>query len=118
MRNERAGFLLGVIGGILYLLSAVLTLLGGTVLALLGHGGPYGLLNAAGGFVVQAAIGILALVFASVAVRSGRESGLAGGVVLVLLALVTWLVVGRSVLLILGGLLVLIGGVLLILERR
>ncbi|MCI4340011.1 MAG: hypothetical protein L3J73_01910 [Thermoplasmata archaeon] len=117
MRARRVALLCGIFAGLLLLLAALLTLLGGLVDVAFGHLAVRGVLATAGTFLVEGVLGFLMIVFAAIGSRRSADVVVASGVALVLLALVTWVFVGVSALLLLGGLLALLSGIFLLIGR-
>ena len=117
MRARRIALLCGVIGGLLLLLAALLTLLSGLVDVAFGHLAVRGVLATAGTFLIEGVLGFLMIVFAGLGSRRSTDAVVASGAALVLLALVTWIFVGVSALLLLGGLLALLSGIFLLVGR-
>jgi hypothetical protein len=118
VRARRIGLLCGVFGGLFLLLAALVTLLGGLVELALGHLAVRGVVATAGNFLVEGVLGFLMIVFAAMGAHRSADAAVAAGASLILLALVTWIFVGVSALLLLGGLLALIGGIFLLIGRR
>lgn len=118
MHRRGAGFWLGVFGGLLLLLAALGILVGGIFDLALGHLGAGALLDKVGMFFVELVLGFLMIILAAVGSRSFSDSHVGAGVGLIVLAVATWVFVGVSVLLLLGGLLGLLGGIFLLVERR
>jgi hypothetical protein len=130
MDQDRLGFLFGVFAGILLFLGALVTLAGGLA-SLLTHGfSPHLFVNATTAIVLEVVFGLLFIFFAAFATRrtgaytrSGEfvrtgDYSLAGGVVLIILAVGTWYVLGLHLFEALAGIFGLIGGILLVLARR
>jgi hypothetical protein len=118
MEQARLGFLFGVFAGILLFVGALLTL-GISLVSLPSHGYSTNiLLGATSQIVLAVVIGLLFVFFAAIGSRRQGDYTLAGGIVLIILALGTWFVLGLGLLSVLAGLLGLIAGILMILERR
>ncbi len=114
---RRLGFVFAVIGGLLLFVAGLVELTGGVADIVFYHGSASGFLSTPGEFFVVVVIGLLVLFFGAIGSRPGPDYSLAGGSVLFLLALFTWLLLGLSPLLLLGGLFALIAGVLVLLGR-
>jgi hypothetical protein len=118
METKGLGLLFGVLGGILLVVAALLVLVGGAISVLLGHAALRSLGLATVHFFLDVVVAILMIFFAALGSRHASELALAGGVILVLLAFVTWILIGVGVFELLGGLFALIGGVLLVVGSR
>ena len=107
---------------ILGALGAILVSLGGIVGFLLslgasGYGGRIGgTLSALLYGVVAVVLGSIILVFSGYTHYRGVERSVTGGIVLMVVAIVTWVVVGGGVLIVLGSVLALLAGFLLVFE--
>jgi hypothetical protein len=118
MEQARLGFLFGIFAGILLFLSALLTLVGG-IATLAIHGFSTNLLlTATSRIILDVVIGLLFVFFAAIASRPRGDYTLAGGIILIILALGTWYVLGLGLLEALAGLFGLISGILLVLVKR
>ncbi|MFZ0830263.1 MAG: hypothetical protein WCB18_05470 [Thermoplasmata archaeon] len=130
MDQDRLGFLFGVFAGVLLFLGALVTLAGGLASLLRQGLSAHLLVNTTTGIVLEVVIGLLFIFFAAFAtrrtgtytqkgefVRTGDYS-LAGGVILIILAIGTWYVLGLHLFEALAGIFGLIGGILLVLARR
>ena len=117
MRARRVALLCGVLAGILLLLAALATLVGGVIDLALGHVEARGFVAAAGSFFVEGILGALMIAFAAIGSHRSTDVRMGAGVAMLLFGLVTWLFVGDSPLLLLGGLFALLSGIFLFLER-
>jgi hypothetical protein len=114
--EQRLGFGLGLLGGVLIGLGGIVSLLLGTADLILGH--PIGALNAASEGVLLLVIGGLALLFSWLGHRSWSGHPITSGVMLILVAVIGWIVVGigSSLLGLVGSLFVFLAGVLYLLD--
>lgn len=118
MEQVRLGFLFGIFAGILLFIGALLTLAGG-IATLAAHGfSTHLLVNTTSRIILEVVIGLLFVFFAAISSRRQQDFTLAGGIVLIILALGTWYVLGLGLLEALAGLFGLIAGILLVLVRR
>jgi hypothetical protein len=107
---------------VLAALGALLIILGGIVGFLLSlgrgmYGGPF--LASSGAFVygvIAVVLGLLILVFSGYTHYQGVGNALTGGLVLIVLGIVTWAVVGGWILVALGAFLAILAGIVLIVE--
>ncbi len=116
--DRRIGFIFGILGAALFVLSGLLSLVGGLVVFALGH--PARGLGDWDHAAILVAVGLITGLFALVGRARGRDDGLLAGVVLIVIALLGWLALGfgSGVLSILGVVCVLIGGVVYLLSQR
>jgi hypothetical protein len=118
MEQARLGFLFGIFAGILLFIGALLTLAGG-IATLAVHGfSTHLLLNTTSRIILEVVIGLLFVFFAAISSRPRGDFTLAGGIILIILALGTWYVLGLGLLEALAGLFGLIAGILLVLVKR
>jgi hypothetical protein len=116
-RTERTiGHLFGLVGGLLVMLGGLVAAVFGIADAVLGRtlGAATGLAEA----VVLLVVGALILLFTQFGVHGWRDRPLASGVLLVVLAVVSWglLGLGSNLLALVGGLFALLAGVLYLIE--
>jgi len=116
--DRRIGFLFGVLGAVLFVLSGLLRLVSGAVVLALGHG-----VRAVGDWdhaVLLIGVGLIVGVFALMGRGRARDSSVMAGVILVVIALVGWLALGFAggLLSLLGLVCVLIGGLVFLLAGR
>lgn len=106
---------LGLIGGILVLAAALISAVVAAIDYAAGHPFPSGPITAA---VILFVLGGLVLFFAYLGQKAWRDRPIATGVVLVVLAAVTWAVVGLGVhvIALVGAILVLVAGILYLIE--
>lgn len=115
--TERAlGNLFGLIGGAAILVGGAIAAAFGAADLLLGH--PFAAMAALSEAIVLGVVGALVLLFAHLGEHEWREKPVASGVLLVLLAAITWAVLGLGVsaLAIVGGILALLSGALYLIE--
>jgi hypothetical protein len=115
--SERAmGHLFGLIGGALIIVGGVIAAAFGVADLLLGHA--IGAMGAFGEAVVLAVVGALVLLFAYLGEQDWKDKPVVSGVLLVLLALISWAVLGLgvNVLALVGGIFVLLAGALYLIE--
>lgn len=119
MPPKSAGRLVGVLGGALLLLAGFLTFVIGIAGALVYHSPREGL-DASALAVEEAVVGILMVIFAGLGGSRPREYALVSGILLIVLAVVSYLLFGGAaqLLVVLGALLALVAGVLLIVPTR
>jgi hypothetical protein len=130
MDQDRLGFLFGVFAGVLLFVAALITLAGGLATLVSSGLSAHALVNTTSTVILEVVFGLLFIFFAAVATRrtttytpSGTytrpgDATLAGGVILIVLAIGTWYVLGLHIFEALAGLFGLIGGILLLLARR
>jgi hypothetical protein len=130
MDQDRLGFLFGVFAGVLLFLDALITLAGGLATLVSTGLSTHVLINTSSQVIIEVVFGLLFVFFAAVATRRTRtytpsgtytrpsDSTLAGGIILIVLAIGTWYVLGLHIFEALAGLFGLIGGILLLLARR
>jgi hypothetical protein len=104
---------------VLAALGGILVILGGILGFLLSFGpryGPrlYGSVDAAVFGVLAIIFGVIILVYSGITHYQGAERSLTGGVVLVILGVVTWIVVGNWVLVAAGSFLTIVAGLVLL----
>jgi hypothetical protein len=116
MTERRLGYGFGLLSGGLFLLGALVSLLVGAVDLVVGH--PFGALGSATVALVLAVVGALTLFFAYLASHDWRDRPLAGGTMLLVLAIIGWafLGLGASVIALLATIFALLAGVLFLLE--
>jgi hypothetical protein len=116
LTERRLGWGLGVLGGLLIIVAAIVSVLVST--ADLVTGRPMGALSAASEATLLFVVGILAALFSYLAYRPWQEHPVSAGVLLVVLAIVGWAVLGLggSVLALVGALLVLLAGLLFLVQ--
>ena len=114
--EQRLGFGLGLLGGILIGLGGIVSLLLGTADLILGH--PIGALSAASEGVLLLVVGGLAVLFGWLGHRSWSGHPITSGVMLILVAVIGWVLVGigSSLLGLIGSLFVFLAGVLYLLD--
>jgi hypothetical protein len=115
--SERAmGHLLGLVGGALIIVGGVIAAAFGAADLLLGH--VYAAMGAVGEAVVLGVVGALVLLFAYLGEHGWTEKPVVSGVLLVLLALISWAVLGlgMNVLALVGGIFTLLAGALYLIE--
>jgi hypothetical protein len=118
MEQARLGFLFGIFAGILLFIGALLTLVGG-IATLAIHGfSTHVLISASSRIILEVVVGLLFVFFAAVASRRQGDFYLAGGIILIILALGTWYVLGLGLLEALAGFFGLIAGILLVLVKH
>jgi hypothetical protein len=110
------GHLFGLIGGALIIVGGVIAAAFGAADLLLGHA--FAAMGALGEAVVLAVVGALVLLFAYLGEHEWGTKPVVSGVLLVLLALISWAVLGLGVnpLAIVGGIFVLLAGALYLIE--
>lgn len=130
MEQDRLGFLFGVFAGVLLFLDALVNLAGGLASLVARGVSAHLLLGTTAAIVLDVVFGLLFIFFAALATRrtgtydqSGHlirtgDNALAGGVILIILAVGTWYVLGLHLFEALAGIFGLIGGILLVLARR
>lgn len=118
MEPERLGFLFGVFAGILLFLDALVTFVGGLASLVTGGFSTRVLVDTTSRIILEVVIGLLFVFFAVIASRRQKDYSLAGGIVLVILAVGTWYVLGLHLFEALAGLFGLIGGILFLVSRR
>ncbi len=107
---------LGLAGGLLLIVGGVVSLAFGLADAVTGH--VFGAIAGVGTAVALGVIGALVLLFAHLASRGWSDRAGTCGVLLVVLAVVSWVVSagGLNVATLVGGILALVAGVLLLIE--
>jgi hypothetical protein len=111
--NERSiAAILGILGGVILLIGALVSLIYG--LAFVALGKPSIGIGSLGFSVIEAVMGLLIIFFALLAASRSMDLTLAGGIVLFVLAIVGWGILGfgGSVLATIGLLLALVAGLL------
>jgi hypothetical protein len=110
------GNLFGLIGGALIIVGAVVAAAFGAADTLLGH--VLAAMNAMSEAVVLGVVGALVLLFTYLGEREWSAKPVVSGVLLVLLAVISWgvLGLGENVLAIVGGIFVLLAGALYLIE--
>ncbi|MCI4334983.1 MAG: hypothetical protein L3K04_05090 [Thermoplasmata archaeon] len=116
LSETRLGYGFGLLGGSLLLLGGLVSLVVGFVDLVVGH--PFGAISSAGLAVVLFVVGALAIFFAWLAHHDWSDRPTAGGVLLVVLAVIGWafLGLGANVVALIGALFVFLGGVLFLVE--
>jgi len=115
--TERSlGYLLGLLGGALMLLGALIALALGAADLALGHTG--GMLGAWSEAVVLSVVGGLALFFAYLGYHGWKDRGLVTGIMLLVIAFLGWgvLGLGSNIAALVGGIFVLLSGILYLVE--
>jgi hypothetical protein len=115
--TERAlGHLFGLIGGALIIVGGVVSAAFGAADLLLGHA--FSAMGALGESVVLAVVGALVLLFAYLGEHEWRDKPVVSGILLVLLALISWAVLGLGVnaVAVVGGIFALLAGALYLIE--
>jgi hypothetical protein len=115
--TERAlGHLFGLVGGLLILLGGLVAVAFGVVHLAFGHA--MDAAGALGGAVVLFVVGGLVLLFAHLGEHGWKDRPLVTGLMLVILAAVSWaaLGLGTNLLALLGGIFALLAGVLYLIE--
>ena len=118
MEQERLGLLFGVFAGILLFLDALITLIAGLATLVTSGYTTHLLVDATSRLILAVVLGLLFVFFSAIAARRQGDFTLAGGVILVVLAIGTWYVLGLHLFEALAGLFGLIAGILFILARR
>jgi hypothetical protein len=110
------GHLFGLVGGLLLLVGGLVAVIFGSVDLALGR--MLGAANVLGEAVVLFVVGALVLLFAHLGEHAWKERPFATGVMLVVLAVISWAVLGISanLLALVGGILALLAGVLYLIE--
>jgi hypothetical protein len=116
LTERRLGWGLGVLGGLLIIAAALVSVLVST--ADLVAGRPMGALSAGSEAILLFVVGVLAALFSYLAYRPWHDHPVSAGVLLVVLAIVGWAVLGLggSVLALVGALLVLLAGLLFLVQ--
>ena len=116
LSEERVGYGFGLIGGLLFLIGALVALMAGT-LELVGGRIAVGL-NAVSTTVLLAVFGVLAIFFARLGHRGWSDRPVSAGLLLIVVALLGALTVGlgANVLALVGAVFVLLGGLLYLVE--
>jgi hypothetical protein len=111
LTERTLGHLFGLIGGALIIVGAVIA-----AALLLGHA--FAAMGAVGEAVVLAVVGALVLLFAYLGEHEWGTKPVVSGVLLVLLALISWAVLGLGVnaIALVGGIFVLLAGALYLIE--
>jgi hypothetical protein len=118
LRAHSIGRLLGFLGGVLLVVDAFFVAVFGYGYAILQRSAGEAL-HATVGSIEVFVVGVLVLVFVFVGSNRTRDSSLAAGVVLIVLAVVTWVWIGPGDLLgVLGALFALLSGVLFLVPDR
>lgn len=115
--SERTmGHLFGLIGGALIIVGAAIAAAFGVADLLLGHA--FAAMGAGGEAIVLGVVGALVLLFAYLGEHGWAEKPVVSGVLLVLLAIISWAVLGLGVnaLAIIGGIFTLLAGALYLIE--
>lgn len=118
MRPDRLGFFFGIFAGVLLFLGALVSFIYGIATLVTSGYSTHLLVNTTSQIVLSVVIGLLFVFFAALASRRQRDYALAGGIVLILLAVGTWYVLGLGLLDALAGLFGLIGGILFLVVRH
>lgn len=118
MQPDRLGFLFGVFAGILLFVAALVTFVGGLAQLVTGGFSTRVVVDTTSQIILEVVIGLLFAFFAAVAARRQGDFTLAGGIILVILAVGTWYVLGIHLFEALAGLFGLIGGILFLVARR
>ena len=110
--EQRLGYAFGLVGGLLFLLGALVALALGTVDLVKGH--TFGALDAWAETIVLIVVGGLTMFFAYLGHRTWRDRPLAAGLLLVVLAALGWAVLGlgANLLAIVGALFAFLAGIL------
>ncbi len=116
LTEQRLGYGFGLLGGLLIALGGLISLAVGAADFVLGR--PTVAMGAMGAAVVLFVIGALAIFFAWLGRRTWSDRPLASGVLLVVLAFVSWVAmgVGADLLALVGTLFVVLSGVLYLIE--
>jgi hypothetical protein len=116
LTERRLGFGFGLLGGVMILLGALVSVVVGTVDLVARH--PYGALGAVSAALILAVVGGLALFFAYLGHREWSGRPLATGILLVVVAVIGWAVLGLAgnVITLIGVIFVLLAGVLFLIE--
>lgn len=116
LTERRLGYGFGLLGGALFLVGALVSVVSGTLDFVVRH--PFGALGAMSQAVVLFVVGGLALFFAYLGHRTWSDRPLVSGVLLVLVAGVGWIVLGlgANVIALVGALFVFLAGVLYLIE--
>jgi hypothetical protein len=114
--EERVGHALGLAGGVLFLLAALVTLFTGTVD--LAFGRMYGALDAWSDALILAVLGGLAIGFSHLGYTAWRERPFSAALLLIVVAILAAMIPGPGVgaLALLGAILVALAGVLYFIE--
>lgn len=110
------GHLFGLIGGALIIVGGVVSAAFGIADLILGH--TFGAMGALGEAVVLAVVGLLVLLFAYLGEHEWRDKPVVSGVLLVLLAVISWAVLGLGVNVpaLVGGIFAIVAGALYLIE--
>lgn len=110
------GHLLGLIGGALLTVGAVIAAAFGVADLILGHAASA--MGASGETVVWVVLGGLVLLFAYLGEHDWKDKPVVSGVLLVLLALISWgvMALGVNALALVGGILAMVAGALYLIE--
>jgi hypothetical protein len=116
LTERTVGHLFGLIGGALIIVGAVIAAAFGVADLLLGHA--FAAMGAWGEAVVLGVVGALVLLFAYLGEHDWTSKPVVSGVLLVLLALISWAVLGLgvNVLALVGGIFALLAGALYLIE--
>ena len=110
-------FLFGLLAALLFVVAGVVDLVGGVVFFAFGHGGPA--IGALSRSVIDVVFGILVGGFTIFGHSGVRDRAVAAGVILVVLALLSWLALGVGGLLgLFAALFALIAGILYLVSER
>jgi hypothetical protein len=118
MNQDRLGFLFGLLAGVLLFLDALVTFAGGLATLVTGGFSTHVLVNATSRIILEVVIGLLFVFFSAISSRRAGDFTLAGGVILIVLAIGTWYVLGLHLFEALAGLFGLIAGILFVTVRR
>lgn len=114
----RWGFLFGILAGVVLFLGALVTLVTGLATLVTGGYSTHVLIDTTSRLILEFVIGLLFVFFAVISSRRTGDFALAGGVILIVLAVGTWAVLGLGPVAALAGLFGLIAGILLVMARR
>jgi uncharacterized membrane protein len=114
----RLGFFFGIFAGILLFIGALVTFGGGLATLVSSGYSPRLLIGTTSAIILEVVIGLLFVFFAVIASRRQGDFTLAGGIILIILALGTWYVLGLRLFEALAGLFGLISGILLVAARH
>lgn len=116
LTERRLGWGFGLLGGLLIVLAAFVSVLVGTIDLIAGH--PMGALGAGSEAIGWFVVGVLALFFSYLAARPWKDHPMTAGLLLVLLSIVGWAVLGLggSVPALVGALFVLLSGLLFLVQ--
>jgi hypothetical protein len=116
LTERRLGYGFGLLGGLLILVGALISLVVGAADLVVRH--PYVAVGALSGAVILLVVGGLALFFAYLGYRGWSDRPLVSGIMLVLLAAIGWVAlgIGANVVSLIGALFVFLAGVLYLIE--